>query len=344
MKQRTSRLSRSLILKYLLTPPIIGFLITLFSYPSGLKSPETMLYVLIYSYSIGLPSIALIMFAGKRIDRRYSWLEKPIRKLLLSIVIEVVLVLVVVVLVKLVFMLAYKQDFSDLFRQLSDGFIWAVSITVFGIAIANGFLFFRNWRQSALNEEILKREKLALEYEALRNQVNPHFLFNSLTALTTLVHQDADKAEDFIRRFSDVYRYVLENHGQEIVGLDREVELIRNMAYLYHYRHGDHLSIELELEISDEKYILPMALQMLLENALKHNVISKEKPLKVRIFETDSYIAVWNNLQLRNHVSESNRVGLGNIQLRYSYLSKRPVRIEDTKEHFQVKIPILSQS
>jgi two-component system, LytTR family, sensor kinase len=344
MKQRKSRLSTSLLLRYLVTPPLIGFLITLFSYPSGLRSAETMLYVLIYSYSIGLPSIALVMYAGKRIDRYYSWLEKPLRKLLLSIVIEVVLVLLVVVLVKLVFIFAYWQDFSDLFRQLSDGFIWAVSITVFGIAIGNGFLFFRNWRQSTLNEEILKREKLALEYEALRNQVNPHFLFNSLTALTTLVHQDADKAEAFVRRFSDVYRYVLENHTQEIVSLDREVELIQNMAYLYHYRHGENLRIELELEVTEEKYILPMALQMLLENALKHNVISEEKPLKVRIYESDNYIVVWNKLQLRSHVSESNRVGLGNIRLRYSYLSERPVQIEHSKDFFQVKIPILSQS
>ena len=344
MKQRKSRPSPSLILKYLLTPPLIGFLITLFSYPSGLKSPEILLYVLIYSYSIGLPSIALIMYAGKKLDRHFSWLEKPLRKLLLSIVIEVLLVLLVFVLVKLVFMFVYKQEFKDLFRQLSDGYLWAVSITVFGIAVANAYLFFKNWQQSVLNEEILKREKMALEYEALRNQVNPHFLFNSLTALTTLVHQDADKAEAFIRRFSDVYRYVLENHTQEIVSLDRELQLIRNMAYLYHYRHGDNLSIELDLEISEEKYILPMALQMLLENALKHNVISVEKPLKVRIFEADSYIAVWNNLQLRNNVSESNRVGLGNIRLRYSYLSDRPMQIEKSKEYFQVKIPILTQS
>ena len=344
MKLWKSPPSTGLILRYLLAPPLIGFFITLVSYPSGFTSISTILYVVLYSYSIGLPSIALISFAGKKLDRHYRWLQNPFKKLVLSVIIEILIVLFVVVLVKFAFLIANKDDLNDLFGQLSTGFIWAVSITVFGIAVANGVLFFKNWRQSALNEEILKREKLAIEYEALRNQVNPHFLFNSLTALTTLVHQDADKAEAFIRRFSDVYRYVLENRNMEIVSLQNELNLIENMAYLYHYRHGNNLLIELELDARNEKYVLPMALQMLLENALKHNVISKEKPLKVRLFEEDDYVIVWNNLQLKNSVPDSNNVGLGNIRLRYSYLSEKPLIIEKSDAYFQVKIPLLKQT
>lgn len=336
--------STAIILRYLLAPPIIGLFITIFSYPSGFKSVASILYVLFFSYCIGIPSIALLFAARKKLDRHYPWLKSPFKKLVLSIAIEVFIVLLVFVIVKVIFLIIYKQNFDELFKQLSAGFIWAVSMTVFAIAIANGSLFFRNWRQSAINEEILKREKLAIEYEALRNQVNPHFLFNSLTALTTLVHQDPDKAEAFIRKFSDVYRYVLENRNMEIVSLRNELHLIGNMAYLYHYRHGNNLQIELELDPSDEKYILPMALQMLLENALKHNVISEEKPLKVRIFEEEDYVVVWNNLQLKNNVSDSNNVGLGNIRLRYSYLSEKPVTIENSDHFFQVKIPMLEQT
>ena len=344
MKLWKSLPSTSLILRYLLAPPIFGLFITIFSYPSGFKSLGTILYVLFYSYCIGIPSIALLSLAGKKLDRHYPWLKNPFKKLVLTILIEVLIVLFIAVLVKIIFLIIYKTSFDELFRQLSEVFIWAVSITVFGIAITNGFLFFKNWRQSALNEEILKREKLAIEYEALRNQVNPHFLFNSLTALTTLVHQDADKAEAFIRKFSDVYRYVLENRNQEIISLQNELHLIENMAYLYHYRHGDNLKIELDLNASNEKNILPMALQMLLENALKHNVISEEKPLKVRIFEEGDYVVVWNNLQLKNSVPDSNNMGLDNIRLRYSYLSENQVTIEKTDHYFQVKIPILKQT
>jgi LytS/YehU family sensor histidine kinase len=116
------------------------------------------------------------------------------------------------------------------------------------------------------------------------------------------------------------------------------------MAFLYHYRHGNNLKIELDLDPSGEKMILPMALQMLMENALKHNIISEDKPLNVRIFEEDGYVVVWNNLQVKNSVADSNNVGLGNIRLRYSYLSEKPVSIERTDHSFQVKIPILKQT
>jgi len=293
---------------------------------------------------MGIPSIALLAIVGKKLDRHYPWLKSPFKKLVLTVVTQVLIVLLVVVIIQVAFLAINKNGFDQWFDQLSVGFTWAISITVFGIAVANGFLFFKNWKQSAINEEILKREKLAIEYEALRNQVNPHFLFNSLTALTTLVHQDADKAEAFIRKFSDVYRYILENRNQEIVSLQKELLLIGNMAYLYHYRHGDNLKIELDLESSDEKFILPMALQMLLENALKHNIISEVKALTVKIFEEEDFVVVWNNLQLKNNVPDSNNVGLGNIRLRYSYLSEKPVIIEKTDQYFQVKIPILKQT
>lgn len=344
MKLWKSPPSRAVVLRYLLAPPIIGLVITIFSYPQGFRSLGAMLYIFFFSYCIGIPSIALIAAAGRSLDRRYPWLKNPFKKLVLTIVVEVLIVLIVVVVVKIIFLIIYKQSFDELFKQLSDGFLWAVSLTVFGIAIANGSLFYKNWKQSALNEEILKREKLAIEYEALRMQVNPHFLFNSLTALTTLVHQDPDKAEAFIRKFSDVYRYILENKNLEVVSLQKELHLIENMAYLYQYRHGSNLQIELELAPSNKRYILPMALQMLLENALKHNVISADKPLKVRIFEEADRVVVWNNLQLRDNVSDSTNVGLANIRLRYSHLSKIPVEVESNDHFFQVKIPILDQT
>lgn len=336
--------SRAVILRYLMAPPIIGFLITIVSYPEGFRSFGTMLYILLYSYSIGLPSIALISLAGERLNRQYPWLKNPSKRLVLTVVTQVFIVLLVLLVVQISFLLLYGRNLDELFGEFSTGFIWAVSITIIGISIANGVLFFKNWRQSALNEEILKREKLAIEYEALRNQVNPHFLFNSLTALTTLVHQDADKAEAFIRKFSDVFRYILENRNLEVISLKEELQLIENMAYLYQYRHGENLNIELELDPSEEKYILPMALQMLLENALKHNVISEASPLKVRIFEERDCIVVWNKLQLKDSVSDSNLVGLDNIRLRYSYLCERKVEIEKKDDYFQVRIPLLEQT
>ncbi len=333
----------SFLLRYLFMPPLVGLLITLFSYPEGFGSLRFMGYVLVYSYCIAIPAIALIVAAGKLLDRHYSWLEVPVRKMLVHVVVEVFLVLLVVVLVKLVFIWVQGQSLQDLFQQLSDGWAWAVSVTVFGMTLRNAFVFLRNWQGSVLNEEVLKREKLVAEYEVLKNQVNPHFLFNSLTALTTLVHQDADKAEAFIRRFSAVYRYVLEYREQEIVPLSREIRLIEDMAYLYQYRHGNNLQIAIRLDAGGDKYILPMVLQLLLENALKHNVVSDEQPLKVCFFEEGEQVVVRNGLQLKEHVPDSTGVGLDNIRLRYTYFSDRKVKVENRGSYFQVKIPILKK-
>lgn len=133
----------ALVLRYLLAPPIIGLVITLVSYPSGFRSLGTMLYVLFYSYCIGIPSIALISFAGKKLDRYYPWLKSPFKKLVLTVVMQVLIVLVIVTLVQIVFTVVNKSGFDHLVDQFSVGFIWAVSITIFGIAVANGFLFFK---------------------------------------------------------------------------------------------------------------------------------------------------------------------------------------------------------
>lgn len=344
MARRKKSPNTGLILRYILVPPIIGLFISIVTFFEAFRSFTMIAYVLFYSYCIGLPCIALFEVTEKRIDRRFPWLKNPFKRLVISVLIEVFLVLIILVMVNIIFVIIFRENIDALIKKIADGYLWAISITVIGITLANSANFFKNWRQSAINEEILKREKLAIEYEALRNQVNPHFLFNSLTALTTLVHQDPDKAVAFIRKFSDVYRYVLENRDQDIVSLRSEIYLIKNMAYLYHYRHGDNLQIIFDITPFDEKYIIPMALQMLLENALKHNVISEEKPLIVRISEKDGYIEVWNNLQPKSNISDSNRVGLSNIRLRYSYLSDKEVLVEKTGEYFRVRIPILYQS
>ena len=316
------------IIKYVLIPLLVGFIIVLISFPSALKSISIVTYVIVYSCCLGIPSLLLFTLIERKLEKYYPWLKSPLKRLILSVIIEVIIVLVVLALVSLLFVIVKKQSLDVWYSKIADGYLWAISLTLVGIVVTNGVFFFKNWRQSAINEEILKREKLLIEYEALRNQVNPHFLFNSLTALTTLVYDDADKAAAFIRKFSDVYRYVLENRNQEIISLRDEIRFIENIAYLYEYRHGNNLKIKMEVSPSDTKFVLPMALQMILENALKHNSISEDKPLKVIINEDADYITVWNNLQLKRNVTNSNKVGLNNIKLRYSYLSDQKVIID----------------
>ena len=211
-----------------------------------------------------------------------------------------------------------------------------------GIILVNSSHFFKSWKEAAVNEEILKREKLAIEYEALKNQVNPHFLFNSLTALSSLVYKDQEKAVAFIREFSNVFRYVLESREKEVVDFSTEKKLLGSVSYMNHIRYEDSLQIEINLPDATDKFIIPMALQMLLENAIKHNSISVYRPLKIVIMEEDGYVIVKNNLQPKKSEIVSNKIGLENIKSRYKYLSDKEVVVENSNDTFIVKIPVLS--
>jgi len=290
---------------------------------------------------MGLPFIKGSEYFRSILDKRIPWLHKPLLRLILSLLIDILWLSLVVFFVNTVFqILIFHKNFTEVVNVTVYGFQYAFVFLLIGILALNGILFFKNWKQSAVNEEILKREKLAIEYEALKNQVNPHFLFNSLTALTSLVYTDQEKAVIFIRNFSDVYRYVLEIQGKEIIDLASERKLIESIAFLYKIRYEENLQIDIDLPDTENKFIIPMTLQMLLENAVKHNIISKNQPLRVEIKEKEGFIEVKNNLQTKT-VINSSKIGLKNIQSQYKYLSDKEVLVEFTDKFYAVKIPLL---
>jgi len=232
--------------------------------------------------------------------------------------------------------------FSTVKLGTYEGLKYLVGSVIICIILINLSHFFKNWKQAAVNEEKLKREKLLIEYEALKNQVNPHFLFNSLTALSSLVYKDQEKAVTFIREFSNVFRYILESREKEVVDLAMEKKFIESVSYMYRIRYEDSLRINISITEATDKYIIPMALQMLLENAIKHNSISAGSPLIVDIREEKDYVAVKNNLQPKKTEILSSKIGLENIKSRYKYLSDKEVLVEVSDESYVVKIPVLS--
>jgi LytS/YehU family sensor histidine kinase len=155
------------------------------------------------------------------------------------------------------------------------------------------------------------------------------------------VYKDQEKAVAFIHEFSNVFRYVLESRDVEIVDFLTEKKLLASVSYMNHIRYEDSLTIKINLPDATDKYIIPMALQMLIENAIKHNIISAAKPLKIEITEEDGFVVVKNNLQLKQTGIVSNKIGLENIKSRYKYLSDKEVYIEKTDDTFVVKIPVL---
>jgi two-component system, LytTR family, sensor kinase len=198
--------------------------------------------------------------------------------------------------------------------------------------------------KTQIEAEKFKKISTQAQLQAVRNQVNPHFLFNNLSVLTALIPLDTNASVEFVRQFSKVYRYVLKSHEKELMELDTELDFIDSYLYLLKKRFGESLKISIQVEEEVRQYyIVPMALQMLVENAVKHNVVSKNRPLQINIYtENDQLLIVQNNLQ-RKEVNdlESTKFGLANISQRYDFLSHKPIIIQENEAYFTVKLPII---
>lgn len=207
----------------------------------------------------------------------------------------------------------------------------------------NAIVYYMNQlKKTQLEAEQLKKISIEAQFEALRNQINPHFLFNCFNVLSTLVYKDADTSAKFISQLSIVYRYLLFNQDKKIVPLRDELEFLDAYLYLLKIRFGENLVVDNRINHDGEKFFMaPAVLQMLIENAIKHNVVSKKNPLRIRLFSENGWIVVSNALQEKEVKEVSTQVGLRNIMSRYLFLSNEEVKILKSGEEFTVKIPLL---
>jgi len=188
----------------------------------------------------------------------------------------------------------------------------------------------------------LQEENIISQFETLKSQVNPHFLFNSLNVLSSLIHIDQNKASKFVRQLSKVYRYVLEHKNMDTIVIKDELPFINSYIFLLKTRFDQNLKINISIPEEVKKArIAPMVLQLLLENAIKHNIISRHKPLTITITETNGMLEIVNNLQLKSSTEVSSQTGLNNIRKRYEYLTNKKVIVEEDENEFKVKIPLL---
>lgn len=202
--------------------------------------------------------------------------------------------------------------------------------------------FMERARKAEVRAEQFKKSSIEAKFEALRNQINPHFLFNCLNALSNLVYKDADTSARFISQLSNVYRYLLYSHERKIVSLQEELDFIDSYLFLLKIRFGDNIHIIKNIATDLNRFhIAPATLQMLIENAIKHNVVSWKAPLKIEIVSLNGSITVVNNLQEKQVKEPSAYVGLKNIKRRYEFLSNKPVEIKKTDIQFIVKIPLV---
>jgi LytS/YehU family sensor histidine kinase len=276
-------------------------------------------------------------YVSQLMDYFFSWQKEPIKRLVAGLISMTVYTIGAVYGIVLLFKLAGFNVGDRMYGTYFSTIVITLIITMF----MTGRSFLVNWRQAAVDAEASKRESINAKYESLKSQVNPHFLFNSLNALTNLVYQDQDKAVKFIKELADVYRYVLDTREKEVVPLEGELKFLQAYIYLQQIRFGEKLKIELTLT-DVNCMVAPLALQMLVENAIKHNEISEEHPLTIRIFQHDQHIVVENTIQRKSILpQDSPGLGLENIRNRYEFLSNNKVEVHEDQGRFRVALPII---
>jgi LytS/YehU family sensor histidine kinase len=197
------------------------------------------------------------------------------------------------------------------------------------------------WRKSVLREQKLREENLIFQNQTLKNQINPHFLFNSLNTLSSLVHTKTEIADKFINRLSSMYRYILENSPKDKVPLEAELGFIKDYFFLYKIRDEDKIQLTIDLDDPDKYEIMPVSLQLLTENAIKHNMATRENPLQISIYRDNRYIVVKNNLQKMPAELESTKTGLKNLSERVKLSTGKELIIEESQSEYLVKVPLI---
>lgn len=212
-----------------------------------------------------------------------------------------------------------------------------LATTAAGSAIA---WWIRRREELLRREAMLKKEQVESRFEVLRSQINPHFLFNSFNTLASVIEEEPGVAVQYVERLSDFFRSIIQYRDKDVIPLEEELAVLKNYVFLLDKRHGKNLEVDIRVE-ETEGFIAPLSLQILVENAVKHNIVSQTKPLHVAIFRQDGFVVVENNLQPRFSPAESTGLGLRNIIRRYELLSRKAVEVEHTGTFFRVRIPLV---
>lgn len=225
--------------------------------------------------------------------------------------------------------------------QVAGYFAQFVVVVLLNVLHLAEYLF-RKWRENALRAAELEKEKAQVQFDNLKNQLNPHFLFNSLTSLDSLIQDSPELARQFLQQLSKVFRYVLQHKDKGLVSLQTELEFIKNYVFLLKTRFENTLFIDFQIQSdSYDKKIVPVTLQILIENALKHNIISQERPLTIRISTDGAYLKVENNLQLKKKVETSNKLGLQNLRTLYGFLTDSSFETIELNGKFVAYVPLI---
>ncbi|MNS45156.1 Sensor histidine kinase YpdA [compost metagenome] len=237
-----------------------------------------------------------------------------------------------------------KTIIGFLANEKAENYIESAVMTFIVLLFFHGLNFYKLYQENKVTQQKIIAGTANAKFESLKNQIDPHFLFNSLNVLSSLIEENPDNAQRFTTSLSKVYRYVLEQKDKELVSVEDELSFAKTYMNLLKMRFENSLFYELPTEnINPEAKVVPLSLQLLLENTVKHNVVSEQKPLHIRIFIDKDYLAIQNDLQKKEVLQDRQGVGLQNIVNRYGIITDRKVKIEEDEKNFTVRIPILTK-
>ncbi|PWL38446.1 histidine kinase [Flagellimonas aquimarina] len=335
------------VIKLSLLITIFIAILSIFVFGNGNFSFESITQQIVISFIFSFGLTAVNSYFHDFLNARYKWEIKPQKRLWIGAFGSLVLTLVVFGFLRFLIYFYYTGNtiiqFIENEKEELDSYIIALVITLIASLFTHAFYFYR-----ALQKKEVKKQKIiagtaSARFDALKNQLDPHFLFNSLNVLTSLIEEDPNQAQKFTTSLSKVYRYVLEQKNKDLVTVDEELNFARTYVRLLKMRFEDSIVFDIPDKSSiPEAKIVPLSLQLLLENAVKHNVVTPSKPLHIKVTEEGGMLIVSNNLQEKQVVKKSSGVGLQNIKQRYEILTDREVDITKTASDFSVAIPMLT--
>ncbi|MEK6155544.1 2TM domain-containing protein [Flavobacteriaceae bacterium 3-367] len=296
-----------------------------------------------------LYAVVLTLINGAFFDylnHRVVWKKYAKFRLLIGALGSIVLTMLGIFWIRIVTEMGFEGESWEEFvaGERAIYYVSSLLITIVISVFFHAVYFYRSLQDKKVKEQKIIAGTASAKFDALKNQLDPHFLFNSLNVLTSLIEEDTDQAQKFTTSLSKVYRYVLEQKNKDLVSVDEELQFAKTYVRLLKMRFEDSIVFEVPEQASDpEAKIVPLSLQLLLENAVKHNVVTPAKPLHISVFEQDGFLTVTNNLQEKQVVKKSSGVGLQNIQQRYGILTDRKVGIAKKGRDFSVQLPMLTK-
>ncbi|RZS93344.1 2TM domain-containing protein [Aquimarina brevivitae] len=281
-----------------------------------------------------------------KINEYFSWEQQPQKRLWYGAIGSIIITMATLAILRFVLVVLFfgRTWAHFVATERVTYYVIGFIITLFFSVFFHAFYFYKELQKQKITEQKIIADTASAKFTALKNQLDPHFLFNSLNVLTSLIEENPMMAQKFTTSLSKVYRYVLEQKNKELVTVDEELKFAKTYMTLVKLRFEDSIIFEMpEKSANPDAKVVPLSLQILLENTVKHNVVTSKRPLHIKIYEEGNMLIVENNLQPKEVIKERSGVGLGNIKQRYGLLTKREFAIYKTDKSFIAKLPILTK-